>query len=574
MSTLSCTRRGFLGMTTATAILAGIGLSGCGTNPEKSGSASGNSASSQAATVRKTAYGKVSGTVTDGVEVYYNIPYGREPTGELRWHAPEEPEAWDGELDCSKSTKKAMQTASVKKEDGTTEVEVQGTTDCLNLDVYTTADAEGLPVMVYIHGGNNQTGTALEIPGTQVARRDDAVYVSLDYRLGLLGFNCLPALFDDEVNTGNFTLQDIKLALEWVRDNIKEFGGDPENVTVSGFSAGGRNVMAMLTSSMFKGLFKRAIAFSGGMTIADQDESAKAIAAAIAPLAVEDGKAGSEDEAATWLLGDSGDVRDYLFGIKEERLIPLMGNAGIRMSVFPHLYGDGVALPEGGFADAEFVNDVPLIMLTGAVEFGMFCMNDPVYKELGDEEKAAFAFASKYGSDLYRVFNTQSSAAQMADRYTSDIYLVQVDYGSESSAYPIEGLGSFHGIFAPALGSTNYDPYYDFSGKGYQSMAEQLHGYLKNFLYGTKLGKGMDSAWDAWTKDGKSTLLLDAKDEKAAVEQKDVYKEPAQIIEEIKADTSLSDNAKAAVVTRVMNGRWFSTLLDETNGTPQAVHLK
>lgn len=571
MSTISLSRRGFCGAAAVASAIAGLGLTACGPNNEK-GSKTG-SAAAEPATVRKTEYGSVKGTVNGGVEVYYNIPYGKEPTGDLRWHAPEKPDTWDDELDCSKSTKKALQMASVKKDDGTTVSEVQGSSDCLNLDVYTTADAEGLPVMVYIHGGNNQTGTALEIPGTEVVKRDDAVYVSLDYRLGLLGFNCLPALLDDETTTGNFTLQDIALALQWVKDNIMEFGGDPENVTVSGFSAGGRNVMAMLTSPMFKGLFNRAIAFSGGMTIADKDESAKAIAAAIAPLAVEDGRASTEDEAAGWLLSDSSDVRDYLFDLDDGRLIPLMGNAGIRMSVFPHLYGDDVALPKGGFAEAEFVNDVPLIMLTGANEFGMFCMGDPAYKELGDEEGAAFQFASKYGNDLYRVFNTQSSAAQMADRYKSDMYLVQVNYGSEDSAYPIDGLGSFHGIFAPALGSTNYDAYYDFSGEGYQAMAEQLHAYLKNFLYGTKIGKGMDTDWVAWDADGKKSLVLDAKDDRAVCEVENVYKEPSQIIEELKTDTSISDEAKTTVVTRVMNGRWFSTLLDQTFGTAQAVHL-
>lgn len=550
-------------------------LAGCSNNGgSASGSSSGSAASEpQAASTRTTQYGDVTGAVSDGVEVYYNVPYGKEPAGDLRWHAPEAPDAWDKALDCSESTKKALQMATITNEDGDSVREAQGTTDCLNLDVYTTADAEMRPVLVYVHGGNNQTGTATEIPGFEVVKQADAVYVSLDYRLGLLGYNCLPALLDDEVTTGNFGMLDIAAGLQWVRDNIEQFGGDPENVTVSGFSAGGRNVMAMLVSPLFEGLFDRAIAFSGGMTIADQAESVAVIAQTIAPLAVEDGKAATEEEAAAWLQQDDAEVRDYLFGLDAERLTSLMSDAGIRMSAFPHLFGDGVMLPETGFENAEYVNDVPLIMLTGANEFSMFCAGNPVYEECGDEADAAFTFAETYGSDLYRVFNTQSSAAQMDGAYQSDMYLTQVDYGAPASENAIDVYGSFHGIFAPALGSHNYDAIYDFTEKGYQDMAGQFLGYLKNFLATGDPSKGMDVAWPAWTSADKQTLVLDATDGSAKIEAADVYKEPAQIIAEAQADTSVSDQTKQRVLTEVMNGRWFSTLLDETIGTAQAVHL-
>ncbi|MEY8354517.1 carboxylesterase family protein [Lachnospiraceae bacterium 54-53] len=142
-------------------------------------------------------------------------------------------------------------------------------------------------MLVFIHGGNNQTGNAGEIPGTDLVKKDNCVYVSVDYRLGLLGFNCLPALQKEENSTGNYAMLDIGAALDWVKENIAAFGGDPGNVTISGFSAGGRDVMAMPASPVFKGKFQKAIAFSGGMTTADEGLSAKKIAAAMAPLAVE-----------------------------------------------------------------------------------------------------------------------------------------------------------------------------------------------------------------------------------------------------------------------------------------------
>lgn len=569
------TRRAAVGLCLAAACLTVVFGSGCA-GGQQGTSAGSDRLVAEKSSVRATEYGDVVGVVSDGVEAYYNIPYGSDPTGDLRWHAPEAPKAWDGELDCSKSGKKALQMATVYDEDGNASVEQQGTTDCLNLDVYTSADAKDLPVLVYIHGGNNQTGTATEIGGSEVVARDDAVYVSLDYRLGLLGFNCLPALLDDENPSGNFALLDIAAGLKWVQDNIAEFGGDPDNVTVSGFSAGGRNVMAMLVSPIFEGLFDKAIAYSGGMTISDQDESAQAIARTIAPLAVEDGKADTDGAAAEWLLQDTDEVRDYLYGLDEGRLTALMSDAGIRMSAFPHLFGDGVVLPKDGFSGVDYVNDVPIIMLTGTDEFGMFCMNSPVYEELGDEGDAALGFATKYGSDLYRIFNTQTSAAAMDPSYQSDMYLMQVNYGNASSGVQIDGLDSFHGIFAPMFGSHNYDAFFDFSEPGYQAMADVFHGYLKSFLHaGTPNSEESEVEWPVWTMDSKQTLVLDATDDgKAAVAVEDVFKTPEQIIQELQADTSLSEDAKRRVVTEVMNGRWFSTLLDATYGTPQAVHLK
>ena len=169
---------------------------------------------------RSTQYGPVVGLDQGESLVWYGIPYGAAPVGELRWQAPQ-----------------AYQYTTFPL----------GTEDCLKLDVYTTPNAHKLPVLVFIHGGNNQTGNTKEILGSELVVRDNCVFVTLDYRLGLFGFNCLPALCRGSDDTGNFTLLDIAKALDWVKDNIAQFGGDADNITISGFSAGGRDVMAMLT---------------------------------------------------------------------------------------------------------------------------------------------------------------------------------------------------------------------------------------------------------------------------------------------------------------------------------------
>ena len=517
------------------------------------------------ALTRQTQYGPVQGVSSDGAEIWYAIPYGAAPVGELRWTPPQAPEAWTDTRDCTSPGEMAYQMASGA---------ASGTEDCLNLDVYAPEGAENLPVLVFLHGGNNQTGNTKELIGSELVVKDECVFVTLNYRLGIFGFNCLPALHTEEDSTGNYAMLDVIKALDWVKTNIAAFGGDPDNVTISGFSAGGRDVMAMLVSPMFAGKFQKAIAFSGGMTIADVGESVSAIAAAVAPLAVEDGKADDEAAAKAWLMTDGADVKEWLYGVSSERLCALMGNAGIRMSVFPHLYNDGVMFPEEGF-DTTAWNSVPVIMLTGSTEFSFFDYGDAFWNSEAasalDETdlQAAKDFANTYGSDMYRIFNAQCSAEKMYNKYGANIYLCQVDYGGADSAYKIDAYGAFHGIFVPMLSSVNnYSALYDFSEPGYQSMADTFNAHLKNFLAtGDPNGEGL-AEWDAWTPESPVSLLLDAANGMGFAACMDVSTTYADIMERMDADESVSDEGKQLAIANVMNGRWFSDALDGRYGNP------
>ena len=520
-------------------------------------------------TIVSTKYGNVKGVQEGEVLTWYGIPYGKAPTGELRWQAPQQPDAWTETLECTQASSPALQLSGT---------EVTGSEDCLRLNVYAKENSQNLPVLVFIHGGNNQTGNAGEIPGQDIVVNNNCVYVSIDYRLGLLGFNCLPALQTEEGSTGNYAMLDIAAALDWVKENISAFGGDPENITVSGFSAGGRDVMAMLISPIFEGKFQKAIAFSGGMTTADETLSANKIAEVIAPLAVEDGKFATEAEAFNWLLTSGQDVKDYLYSISSERLVALMGNAGIRMSVFPHLYEDGVVIPMEGF-DTTSYNDVPLMMLTGSTEFSMFCLGDAYFESeemqgyTAEEIAAAKAFASKYGSDMYRIFNAQCSAEKMAPNYSSNIYLCEVDYGGETSQMKADlgDYGAFHGIFVPMLSTqNNYTATFEgaFQKAGYVAMAKQYNNYLANFLAtGDPNGEGL-TPWTNWTLESKNSMVFDGTETDAIVELKDVSTTYEQIIAQMEADTSISPELKEKVIKNVMNGRWFSDTLDQHFQSP------
>lgn len=222
----------------------------------------------------KTKYGYVQGVPaeTEGVAAFKGIPYATPPVGELRWRAPRPVKPWEGTLNCDAYQAAAMQTKATipfyVDEFPIDYSRIRISEDCLYLNVWTPAEAAGdkLPVMVYIHGGGNVTGFPHEPEhdGAFIAKKH-VIYVNITYRLNIFGFMAHPQLTEESGcnASGNYGLLDQLAALKWVRENIENFGGDPENVTVFGQSAGAGNVHVHCTSALSRGLFKRAISMSG-----------------------------------------------------------------------------------------------------------------------------------------------------------------------------------------------------------------------------------------------------------------------------------------------------------------------
>ena len=504
----------------------------------------------------------------NGVLEWLGIPYAAAPVGDLRWKEPHPIEDWTGTFDASKAGEKFVQF---------TNGEVVGSEGALNLDVVRPDTTEtGLPVIVFLHGGNNQTGHAQEIKGNTFVKDVNAVYVSVNYRLGVLGFNPLEALNSetDLEKSGNFALLDIARALDWVQVNIEAFGGDKNNVTLTGFSAGGRDVMATLISPLFEGKYHKAISYSGGMTLADKAESQDIFATALAPLVVEDGVKADEAAAKEWLLTSGQDVQDYLHGLSADRLAPLMGNAGIRMSVFPHLYKDGTVIPEEGF-ESKTYNDVPLLLVTGTSEFSLFTAFDKRFSTavsdgslFKDENKLKeFSYAETYGSQLYRLSNTVESARIMTDNYKSPIYISQISFGDDGTSAPtVAGLlGAFHGIFEPLLQTpSNYATFIgdDFESAGAKELSKDFKAYLKHFVTtGDPNGDDLPK-WKAWTASNQEVLSMDADLEKAKIEMSSDKETAEDILAKMEADATLSTAIKDELNKTVLNGRWFSSVID------------
>ncbi|WP_419254366.1 carboxylesterase/lipase family protein [Caulobacter sp. ErkDOM-YI] len=215
-----------------------------------------------------TAAGKVRGASAEGVHVFKGLRYGGDTGGARRFMPPVKPQPWTGVQDALTYGAASMQTG--KGEDGETLSE-----DCLFLNVWTPAKADkrGLadgarrPVMVYIHGGayNGGSGGSPLYDGSRLAKRGDVVVVTVNHRLNAFGYLYLPRIFNDPsvADSGNAGQMDLVLALEWVRDNIAAFGGDPGNVTVFGQSGGGAKIATLMAMPTAKGLFHRAATMSG-----------------------------------------------------------------------------------------------------------------------------------------------------------------------------------------------------------------------------------------------------------------------------------------------------------------------
>lgn len=222
-------------------------------------------------------YGKVRGVeLSNAGASFKGLPYAAPPVGDLRWREPQPVVPWDTIRDASEFCAPCEQidagwninSASIASE------------NCLFVNIWTPdlKPSVKLPVMVWIHGGGNTGGSSLGLGGSEPSfdgedlSRNDVVVVSLNYRLGILGFLAHPELTAESENhaSGNYGLLDQLAALQWVQANIEVFGGDPDNVTVFGQSAGAHDISLLVTSPLAKGLFNKAIAESGSVIIGGQ----------------------------------------------------------------------------------------------------------------------------------------------------------------------------------------------------------------------------------------------------------------------------------------------------------------
>ncbi len=317
-----------------------------------------------------------------GTCVWRGIPFAAPPVGGLRWKAPREPEAWQGVRDAKEFGPACTQYGGLmaimdcEKIGG-----LVGDEDCLYLNIWRPGNMEsGLPVFFWIYGGGNTVGqSAMSLyNGANFAAGSNMVFVSINYRLGPMGWFAHPALRTGDAldDSGNYGTLDIIRALEWVRDNIASFGGDPGNVTIAGESAGGINVFSMMASPLAAGLFHRAVAESGApfsVPIRKGEEQAQAL---LIRLIVKDGLAVTNDDAERFLAEKDDEwVASYMRSKTAAEIYSCceVGTFG-SISGTGEVFVDGTVLVKGSWASLKSgdYNRVPLIAGSNAQEAKLF----------------------------------------------------------------------------------------------------------------------------------------------------------------------------------------------------------
>jgi para-nitrobenzyl esterase len=255
--------------TLALAIAGTLTLSGC-----LGGGGGSSSTITEPASARVAlANGVVQGIVEEDTLVWHGLPYAKPPVGNLRWRAPQPAENWTGTRDATQRHSECVQAETTTRWQRT--ATMVGSEDCLIADIYrpnrSGYEAEKLPVYVWIHGGSNNFGTAKQYDGRALVENSDVVMVVLQYRLGPLGWFFHPEVqtggADPLSDSGNFGTMDTVQALKWIKSNIADFGGDPDNVTITGESAGAHNVLNLMVSpEAGNDLFHQAVSQSGAMT--------------------------------------------------------------------------------------------------------------------------------------------------------------------------------------------------------------------------------------------------------------------------------------------------------------------
>ncbi len=497
--------------------------------------------------VVETSSGIVDGYKKNRVLNWDDIPYAKPPVGELRWKAPRKINN-PKELILPKSENYCVQRPSSLGGPGGEGMYV-GTEDCLYLDISAPAKKRSdlLPVMFWIHGGGNTSGLKDLYDFNKMVRKHNVIVVRINYRLGPFGWFTHPAIQDlqfDQDKSSNFGTLDIIAALEWVNENINLFGGDPNNVTIFGESAGGHNVFSLLVSKNAKGLFHKAIAMSGYTTsissndayIQDEESSTSSYTSSkilekIISEFPESNKEYSIEE-----------IRNILLSLSTSDFFKHYANRETYQEI-PLLTSDGIVIPKIGLRaalyDENIVNRVPTMAGSNRDEVKLWLSTAEYFVDLDfsavgsllDIPKVklrnenAFEAFNYYRSSAWKIRGVDVPLQALHNSGNNNLFAYRYDW-DDHRRYVIADfkklIGSAHATEIPLLtGNTKLVGGYPLSDLIYpigKSKFYTSRNMMKFWTHFAKFGYPGESTnsvkWDSMVNDGKfgsSFMILDDK---------------------------------------------------------------
>ncbi len=541
---------------------------------------------------------------------WMGIPFAAPPVGELRWRAPRAPQPRTALLEATAPGNMCVhldpQESAPKP--------VGGSEDCLYLNIWAPRQVpdEKLPVMVWIHGGANVQGTANTYTTFQPLVGDhDVVVVTLNYRIGVLGWFNHPALQRDALllgadapdnvgaldNSGNYGTLDLIAGLQWVRDNIAAFGGDPGRVTIFGESAGGANVLSLLTSPLAHGLFHGAIVQSGlpanvPVPLAREGYGGgTGVPAGSAELTdallVRAGRAA--DPAAARALQQSmpaDELRRFLLDLDIQQLMrPLYGETldfGSAIYKWPAPIADGVVMPSerqlAVMTDPQQVADVPLLLGSNRDETRLFQFMNPHYVKFWFGklprliDRDAYLRDAAYGSDLWRAIGVTEPALRLGSERGDRIYTYRFDWDDLMSNWLVDMktlLGAAHGFDLGMVTGDSMDLIARFGGAteenaaGRRQLGAVMQSYWAEFAHTGAPGRGRDDTlppWPSRQQGGGVSMIFDTPDDGGVrTEAADVT--IADVHQRLRDDTTLTQPERC-LAHRTLFGAQFANSLD------------
>ena len=478
-----------------------------------------------------TTSGVSQGFLINGVANWDDIPYAQPPVGDLRWKAP---------LNIFKNNKliePKVDNFCIQKPSGmggsefTGDEFFSGSEDCLYLDIKSpkTKSNSLLPVMFWIHGGGNTSGLKDTYDFSKMVRKHNVIVVTINYRLGPFGWFTHPSiqnLQDGIDKTSNFGTLDIIAALEWVKSNISLFGGDPDNVTIFGESAGGHNVLSLLVSKKAKGLFHKAISQSGYTTSISPEKAysqskssptSEHTSHKIVKKVLDKAGLKSQNDLSnteTRKILKELDARDFFINYSDRP----------SYQEIPLLTSDGIVIPMDGLKNSlsnkKHVNIVPTIAGSNKDEVKLWLASAEYFVGLeysffgsllgvprvGLKDEAAFELFNSYRSRAWKLRGVDNPLRSLASAGNNDLYAYRYDW-DDHRKWPVANfkklIGAAHATEIPLLtGNNKLVGDYGFliypKGPSKHFLSKNMMNFWANFAKTAK--PGMSSNKQEWTK--------------------------------------------------------------------------